>query len=255
VHHSTRRSLSRLTKAHLAAGLALVVGIGVVGLLPSRAVADGTAPDYPSSVLHVSVTGPKVANRPVTIVASGSNQMTALGTPIDYGLYLFLVNPKLLPGPCATSEATEETNISNNTAAGRQLNYEQFNEGESGPFTIKVPFTPGGGGTLLVCAYSEYVTDDAAWASTEAVVTGGAPTNTVRPKLTRHGKRLTCARGSWSGQPSAYSYRWRLNGKTSPDKQNALTLNSKQHGSAVCTVTAKNASGSKSASSRPLKLV
>ena len=129
------------------------------------------------------------------------------------------------------------------------------NEGESGPFTIKVPFTPRGGGTLLVCAYSEYVTDDAAWASTEAVVTGGAPTNTVKPRLTRHGARLTCARGSWGGQPSSYSYRWRLNGKTSPDKQNTLTLSSTQHGSAVCTVTAKNASGSKSASSRPLKLV
>jgi hypothetical protein len=201
------------------------------------------------------VTGPKLVGRPLTIVASGTNQTTTLGTPIDYGLYVILVNPKLLPGPCATSMETELDNISN-TNSGRQLNFEAYNEGESGAFTINVPFTPEGSGTLLVCAYSEYVTDDAAWGTTEAVVTAGAaaPANTTRPKLTRRGRALSCSRGSWSGKPSSYSYRWKLNGKLSRDTRSALALSSTERGTAVCTVTATNPSGSSSASSPALRL-
>jgi hypothetical protein len=227
----------------------------------STATADGTSPDYPGSSVHVSISGPEAAGHLLYIVATGSNRMTTLGTPINYGLYVILVDPKLLPGPCASSMETELNNISSDQSAGRQLNYEQYNEGESGAFTIKVPYTPGGGGSLLVCAYSEYVTDDAAWGSTTAVISGkssspggGAPADTVRPYVTRRGDSLTCARGSWSGHPTSYSFRWRLAGKTSTQKRNTLTLPAKARGTAVCTVTARNAAGSRSASSRPLAL-
>jgi hypothetical protein len=252
----------RILSRQLKVGLALCLSVGVlIDAAPAAASADGTSPDYPGSSVHVSISGPEAAGHLLYIVATGSNQMTSLGTPINYGLYVILVNQKLLPGPCASSMETELNNISSDQGAGRQLNYEQYNEGESGAFTIKVPYTPGGGGTLLVCAYSEYVTDDAAWGSTTAAVSGkgsssggGVPDNTVRPYVTRHGDSLTCARGSWSGHPSSYSFRWRLGGKTSTQRRNTLTLPAKAHGTAVCTVTARNAAGSRSASSRPLAL-
>jgi hypothetical protein len=254
-----RRSQRRQLKAVFA--LCLSIGL-LIGAAPV-ATADGTAPDYPGSNVTVAVTGSKAAGQLIYIVASGSNKKTSLGTPINYGLYVILVNQKLLPGPCASSMETELNNISADQRAGRQLNFEQYNEGESGPFTIKVPYTPEGAGMLLVCAYSEYVTDDAAWASTTAVITakgapspsgGAAPANTARPKLTRHGRRLVCARGSWSGHPSSYNFHWKLAGKVSSDKRSTLTLPAKPHGRAVCTVTARNAAGSRSASSAPLAL-
>jgi hypothetical protein len=253
--------VSRTRRRHAKAGLALCLSVGLlIGAVPA-ATADGTAPDYPGSNVQVTVTGPKAAGHLIYIVASGSNKMSTLGTPINYGLYVILVNQKLLPGPCASAMETELNNISADQSAGRQLNFEQYNEGESGPFTIKVPYTPGGAGTLLVCAYSEYVTDDAAWASTTAVITAKgapsghtAPANTVRPKLSRHGRRLVCAHGSWSGHPSSYSFGWKLAGNTRSDKRSTLMLPTKPRGTAICTVTARNAAGSRSASSAPLAL-
>jgi hypothetical protein len=254
--------VSGIRRRQAKARLALCLSVGMlIGAAPA-ATADGTAPDYPGSNVHVAVTGSKAAGHLIYIVASGSNKMTSLGTPINYGLYVILVNQKLLPGPCAISMATELNNISADLSAGRQLNFEQYNEGESGPFTIEVPYTPEGAGTLLVCVYSEYVTDDAAWASTTAVIAakgappsgGAAPANTVRPKLSRHGRRLVCTRGSWTGHPSYYSFHWKLAGKASSDTHGTLRLPAKPHGRAVCTVTARNAAGSRSASSRPLAL-
>jgi hypothetical protein len=98
-------------------------------------------------------------------------------------------------------------------------------------------------------------------AATPAVVSGkgsssggGAPDNTVRPQVTRHGDSLTCARGSWSGHPTSYSFRWRLAGKASTQKRNTLTLPANAHGTAVCTVTARNPAGSRSASGSPFAL-
>jgi hypothetical protein len=226
-------NVRRNRRAQLNVGLALCLSAGLLAAATPAATADGTSPDYPGSSVHVSISGPEAAGHLLYIVATGSNQMTSLGTPINYGLYVILVNQKPLPGPCASSMETELDNISSDQ----------------------------GGGTLLVCAYSESVTDDAAWGSTTAVVSGKgsssareAPDNTVRPHVTRHGDSLTCARGSWSGHPTSYSFRWRLAGKTSTQKRNTLTLPAKAHGTAVCTVTARNVAGSRSASSSPFAL-
>jgi hypothetical protein len=232
----------------------LGVSLSCLALSAAAALGDGTAPDYPGSVLHVAVTGPKVADHPVTIVATGSNQMTSLGTPIDYGLVIFLVNPKVLNVPCATSESAEETIAADNTGGARQLNFEDISEGESGSFSLSVPFTPGGSGSLLVCAYSEYVTDDAAWASTETTITGGQPAIVAKPRLTRHGRRVSCAHGSWSGDPTTFSYHWKLDARPSADTRSWLQLPAHGHLTVLCTVTAGNTSGRASASTRTLSL-
>jgi hypothetical protein len=73
---------------------------GVLALAASPALADGTDPDYPGSVLHVTTTGSDVAGKVLTIVATGTNDPSAV-VPIDYGLRLFAINHKLLPGPCS----------------------------------------------------------------------------------------------------------------------------------------------------------
>ena len=138
------------------------------------------------------------------------------------------------------------------------MTFESLNEGTSGPFRISLPFTPGGSGKLLVCAYTEFVTDDAAWASTEGHVrpAGAAqpPVNRVPPRVKLSGKRLSCTRGSWSARPRTYSYRWLERPRTRlAGRRATLSVSGKLRGHRVqCAVTATNAAGSATATSRPL---
>jgi hypothetical protein len=250
----------RLTRAvnRLLAAVALSISTALLSAAP--ALADGTNPLYPGSVLHVSVTGSLIAGKLLTITATGTNAPDSQGVPIDYGLNLILVDPSKLPGPCFPSFNTELTEITDNPDAGRLLTFETLNEGLSGPFTIPLYFTPAGSGSLLVCAYSMFVTDDAAYASTQVRIAPppgpGArrPVNTRRPRLTRSGNRLSCTRGSWSGRPTTYSYRWLVGGKANrPSRTATLAVSAKVRGRTVqCFVTATNSAGSATAASRPV---
>lgn len=220
------------------------------------ALADGTAPAYPGSVLHVSVSGPLTAGQVLTITGSGTNAVAdpSLDVPLSYGLDVFVVNAAKL-GSCDQSESAELNDVTN-TNAGRLLTFESLNEGPSGPFSIPVKFTPGGPGQLLVCAYSVYVTDDAAWASAEARISPAhsKPANRRLPRVAiAHGK-LGCSRGSWSGSPTSFSYRWLVAGKPSRLARRArVSLPGHLRGRRVqCAVTASNSTGRATATSRPL---
>jgi hypothetical protein len=241
-------------RAHVCA----LVSVGLLALAASPALADGTDPDYPGSLLHVTTTGSDVAGKLLTIVATGTNAPSAV-VPIDYGLRLFAINHKLLPEPCSQSFETEETISSDNPQASRLLTFEDLNEGLSGPFTISLPITPGAAGDLLICAYSVLVTDDAAWASTEVTIVKaghGKPSVTARPRITRSGDQLRCSRGTWSGKPRSFTYRWLVLHKPGiAGRGPNLTLSPKLHGRTVqCAVSAKSPAGSATATSHPFKI-
>ena len=208
-------------------------------------------------MLHVTTTGPLVAGKPLTIVATGTN--APFGTPIDYGLRLFAIDHKLLPIPCAQGFSMEETISTDNPQAARLLTFENLNEGLSGPFTISLPVTLAGPGDLLICAYSVLITDDAAWASDEATVapaTGSKPQNAKRPRVTRSGGRLRCLPGTWSGNPTSYAYRWSVTGRAgTAGRGSSLSVTRRLRGHAVaCSVTAANSSGSATAKSVPFRI-
>lgn len=249
-----------------------------------------------------------MADTPVVIEATDSNQVppNAIVSTIPFGLDLVVFNYDLLPIQCPDSESAAVTDATDNPKAGALLTFEQLQEGASGSFDIQQTFTPGGPGKLLICAYSEYVNDDAAWASTLVTVapasggttpppTSSTPTPTTttpttttptpttttptptattptpdpssgakpkvvkRPRITRHGRRATCTRGAWSGRPTAYAYRWRIDGAHGPlgravGRSATLTLSGALRKDAVvCTVTAKNKAGSLSANTAPLR--
>jgi hypothetical protein len=204
----------------------------------------------------VTTTGPLVARQPLTIVATGTN--APFDTPIDYGLRLFAIDHKLLPIPCAQGFSMEETIWEDNSQAGRLLTFEDLNEGLSGSFTISLPITLAGGGDLLICAYSVFVTDDVAWASDEVTVaaSGTKPQSSARPRVTRSGGRLRCSPGSWSGSPTSYAYRWLVSGKAgTAGRGSSLSLTRKLRGHAVaCSVTASNSTGSATAKSLPFRI-
>ena len=188
-----------------------------LALASQAALADGTNPAFPGSTLHVSIEGPLVAHAHVNVVAAGANAPQS--DPILYGLTMFAIDHKQLPVPCSQSSQIEETTVANDPPAAVDLTPLPGIEGLSGPFTISVPVRLAGSGDLLICAYSLSSSDvldggaDAAWASTEVTIsaTGSrTPVATSPPRITRSGNRLRCSRGSWSGAPKSYAYRWRV---------------------------------------------
>jgi hypothetical protein len=261
----------RLRVARKAFSIAAVTALGTAlgGAGASPALADGTAPAYPGSVVHVSVSGPLQAGKVLTITATGANTaQTALGGPaLDFGLDLIVVDPQILKGPCEVSEQKELTDITNVPDGGRLLNFDDLNEGSSGPFRISQPYEPAGFGPLLVCAYSKYVTDDAAYASTQVQIKpadkpapprvsprpSAPPRSLARPMVRLSHGRLTCTRGRWSNRPTQFTYRWKIGrGRFgSARTKGRVALSAHRQGKAiVCSVTASNARGSARATSR-----
>jgi hypothetical protein len=82
------------------------------------------------------------------------------------------------------------------------------------------------------------------------------PANTRRPRVTRSGKKLVCNPGRWSNAPAAYAYRWSVDGKMKKGAAaRKLTVSRKLRLHAVqCRVTAFNASGRATATSRAFKV-
>jgi hypothetical protein len=257
----------RVTRGAVSTAVVTALGAALCGLGASPALADGTDPAYPGSVVHVAVSGPLQAGKVLTITATGANTaQTSLGGPaLDFGLEVIVVDPHILKGPCEVSEEKELTDITNVPDGGRLLNFDDLNEGSSGPFRVSQPYEPAGFGPLLVCAYSKYVTDDAAYATTQVQIKPAAaphrpaarPRSLGRPMvLVSHG-RLSCARGRWDNQPTRFTYRWRIGGgRFGPARTSArLTIPAHSRGrSATCSVTASNARGSAGATSRPRRL-
>lgn len=86
------------------------------------------------------------------------------------------------------------------------------------------------------------------------------PVNTKRPKITgtaKAGKKLSCSRGTWTGTgPIAYTYQWNRNGVAlAGSTRSTYTVRTLDEGTALtCTVTATNAGGSASATSKAVKV-
>ena len=75
-----------------------------------------------------------------------------------------------------------------------------------------------------------------------------APTNTTVPAVTQAGTTLTCTQGEWTGEPTSYSYAWKLDDAAAgSDAATYEALPEDVGKSATCTVTATNAAGSAAA--------
>lgn len=241
---------------------------GGIACAAGPALGDGTSPHYPGSVLHVRAGGPLTPGSTLTITATGTNALIEpFGPPPEgpYGLSLFLQNTDMLSVPCSNSESAENTISINNIKAVKLLTFDSLSEGDSGPFNISLPVMLNAGtGHLQVCAYSTFVTDDAAWASTQVTIVSaggspgalGRPAAVTRPRVTRSGGHLVCSRGSWSHSPTAYRYRWLvLHRVGTAGRGRTLGLSNRLRGRTVeCLVTATNSTGSATATSRPFKI-
>jgi hypothetical protein len=70
------------------------------------------------------------------------------------------------------------------------------------------------------------------------------PVNVQVPYASQDGDTLNCTMGEWEGEPSAYAYRWVLDGMTDIGSNPIYTIRPVDIGrDAACTVTASNALG------------
>jgi len=252
----------------------------VLAWAASPALADGTNPDYPGSILHVTTAGRTVVGNTLTIIATGSNAATTnpvTGEPatFDFGVQFIDVKRSIISLPCY-ADFSSELNLTFRRGAYLLTPTSIPEQPESGPFQpvrYQVPLN-GTPGQWLICAYTVNglsggdTQDDAAWASTQIDLLprsgsttgqgsgGGKPANVVRPSVRRSGGRLQCARGSWSGHPASYRYRWTvLHASGVAGVQSSLAVTSTLRGHQVeCSVTARNTLGTRTATSQPFRV-
>ncbi|MBS1887629.1 MAG: hypothetical protein JSU06_10620 [Actinobacteria bacterium] len=223
-----------------------------------------------------------VQNDPTAVVGQATN-FTASGTlnPEDtmfgFDIYIFVKNAASDP-TCAPNFETESANAMHsggNESWVSPAGGFQVGTGPSFSQPFKITFT--GPGTYLLCGYvngdfstfatahlSGNVTAGSTGTSTPGSTQGSvppaptaaAPAAVRAPWITRRGNTLTCHPGSWSGAPTGIGYGWYVDGRgKSVSSASTMAVRRSLRGHrVVCRVTAANAAGSKTASSRPVRV-
>jgi hypothetical protein len=232
-----------------------ILGLGV-GATPALGQTHTLNLSAPSSTAAVGQT--------IIIQASGSNEQEPI---VDFSSYLTVVAiPTSVLSACpADYSSGKQVALSSGTQGGEVLDeFHSEEEDAAGNFSMPVAYTPGTPGRFLICGYSDdAATTTLARASLALNVEGGSgpgpaaePVSVTRPRVRRSGKKLVCQRGSWSNNPSRYSYRWFVNGNRKRGASGRkLGVTRKLRGRKVqCRVTAYNAAGATTALSRPLRI-
>jgi hypothetical protein len=216
----------------------------------------------------LSLSGPSTAavGQTIIIQASGRNEQEPI---VDFYSYLTVVAiPTSALSACPADYSSGKQVARSTGAQGGEVldEFHREEEDAAGNFSMPVAYTPGTPGRFLICGYTDdAATSTLATASLTITVEGGSgpgatpspkPASVKRPRVRRSGKKLVCRRGSWSNNPTRYSYGWLVNGRR---KQGAsgrkLGITRKLQGRKVqCRVTAHNAAGRTSALSRPLRI-
>jgi hypothetical protein len=233
-----------------------ILGLGV-GATPALGQTHTLNLSAPSSTAVVGQT--------IVIQASGSNEQEPI---VDFSSYLtVVVIPTSVLSACpADYSSGKQVALSSGAQGGEVLDeHHREDEDAAGNFSMPVAYTPGTPGRFLICGY----TDDAATTTLataslaltmEAAGSGpgpaAEPASIKRPRVRRSGKKLVCQRGSWSNNPSRYSYGWLVNGKRKRGARGrTLGVTRKLRGRKVqCRVTAHNAAGTTTALSRRLRI-
>jgi hypothetical protein len=212
----------------------------------------------------LNLSGPSTAavGKTTIITASGHNEQEPY---VDFSSYLTVVAiPTSALSACPADYSSGKQVARSTGAEGGEVldEYHREDEDAAGNFSMPVAYTPGMPGRFLICGY----TDDAATttlATASLTITvegasaqGAKPASVKRPRVRRSGKKLVCQRGSWSNNPSRYSYRWLVNGKRKRGARGrTLGVTRKLRGRKVqCSVTAYNAAGRTTARSRGLRV-
>jgi hypothetical protein len=262
--HNRRHTLLRSVTAGLLAPAALAV-------CATQARADG------ESISIVQSDPTAVAGQAVNFTATGT--LNPADTMFGFSIYVFAKDPDFDP-TCASDLATEEaTAMGSNGKEAWVSPAGGFYAGTSGTFSVPFKFTFSGAGPYLFCGYvdsdfSSVASGELRGTVTAAPSTGtgsgagsgsgsanpptspqptaGAPALVRGPRITRARQLLICHGGLWSNSPNRLAYRWYVKGRVrSIASGRALVERRPLRGRRVrCRVTARNAAGARTASTR-----
>lgn len=235
------------------------------GMLAAAAMA-GADSAYGQAGHSLSMSGPSsaTAGQSVTIQATGVVPGDVL---LNRYLNVYAIPTSALQSCPATLQSAIQ--VSSNTSAQGGETVANTVPAE-GSFSIPVVWTPSVGGGFLLCGYVHEGVETMATA-THAIDVRGAggsggggggggpsaqpPRSTGKPSIARRGGKLRCRRGSWSGAPTDFTYRWTADGRPAGSSRRTLRITGALEGSRVrCTVTATNAAGSDTARSRAVRV-
>lgn len=194
--------------------------------------------------------------------------LTADGVLADYYLDRWLevfALPTAVVSSCPSSVMNAPTVASGSSTIGGELVATAVHAGNAQPYSIPIVWSPRVAGTYLICTYLNHqiytdvlhqhtitVSNGAGPVSTPPPGTVSAPSKVTAPRLVRRGPRLVCSRGTWSGSPTSYTYKWKAGRKVvAGATSRKLRVTRALRGTRVlCAVVATNAAGSTAASSR-----
>ncbi|HLI61496.1 MAG TPA: hypothetical protein VKV21_17705 [Solirubrobacteraceae bacterium] len=259
--HHRLRTLRRPLVAGLVAPAALAV-------CATQARADG------ESISIVQDDPTAVADQAVNFTASGA--LNPADTMFGFSIYVFAKDPSLDP-TCAADLATEEAAAMGSNGNESWVSPSSgFYVGSSGTYSVPFKYTFSGPGPYLLCGYVDSDFSSVASGQLEGTVSAAAGSGTGTgtgtgtppvtqpmpvapavvhaPWVTRRGHVLVCHAGRWSHSPSRLSYRWYASGRRrSIGSRRMLIERRALKGRHVrCRVTARNAAGARSASTRPV---
>ncbi|MFC7361969.1 hypothetical protein [Nocardioides astragali] len=254
----TRTRCSRRA-AGVLAGAATIVAATVA---PSTAIEGDT----------LTVAGPATGTvgLPVVLTANG----VLADHYLDRWLEVFAL-PTAVVSSCPPSVMNAPTVASGSSSIGGDLVATAVHAGNAEPYSIPIVWSPRVAGTYLVCTYLNHqIYTDVLHQHTITISNGGgtvttppppvvtppstgsAPARLTAPRLAKQGARLVCSRGTWSGSPTSYAYKWKVGSKVKAGATSSkLRITRALRGKTVsCGVVARNAAGSTTAWSRRLRV-
>jgi hypothetical protein len=245
---TSNRSLRRSTALHR---------LLTLGLLAVAALA------FTAAKAHAAGESITLTQNDPTAVAGRATNFTAAGTlnPDDtmfgFDIFVFLKDPTKDPTCASTFDEESATAMhsgGNETWISPATGF-QVGMGPSFDQPFKITFT--GSGPYLLCGYVNGDFSTFASGELRGAVTAQAARPAVlrRPWITRRGHALTCHPGTWSNAPASLGYRWYVKGHSRRIASGRkLRVRRALTGRRVlCRVTAANAAGRRTASSRAVR--
>jgi hypothetical protein len=190
-----------------------------------------------------------VVGQPMILQAGGT-------IPVEYAWFGYYFSAVVIPTTVVSECPTDHWagyQVGRGTGAVLTIAQREQPDG-SGRFAFPVAFRPWVPGRFLVCSYTDDGATQTMAASTLVLdVPASAPAVVKRPGVRRSGRRLVCGRGTWSGEPTAFAYRWIVGGRARGGGR-TLAVRRLRGRRVRCSVTASNAAGSATAVSRTVRI-
>jgi hypothetical protein len=241
--------------------LALLVP-AALGFSATQARADG------ETISLVQNDPSAVAGRATNFTASGN--LNPADTMFGFDIFVFLKDADRDPTCAATFEEESATAMHSGGNESWISPATGFEVGAGPTFSQPFKITFTGSGNYLLCGYVQGDFSTFATGQLRGVVqadptltptptpTPAPPTIAVpaalrAPWITRRGHVLTCHAGSWSNAPTSLSYRWYRGAKRIGSRPTLTAHRSLRGRMVTCRVTAANAAGRGTATSRPVR--